>query len=1128
MSQPTSPARFPITLQSPAGLSLQVNANGSIRRMDHRDILLNLFLGDEMEGGLANVFLRKRGKTIEAIPLLGPKSPSRFRFSDGRLCAAGEWAGMRYGLELRLADSAPGWFWHVEIENTGDKSVYFDLVHAQDTALAHYGAVRMNEYYVSQYVDHTPLFHPERGWVLAVRQNLAMGGLQPWAVLGALDYGVGYATDALQFFGTAHRAGELPAALTRQNLPNRRHQHEHSMAIVQDRAVMLVPGATVRRGFFGWFEPDHPAASGETDLAFVERALKLPEAMLTPIADPGAPVLATAATLFSQPRPLETLDLDARDVAQLFDEDCREQEYDEGRLLSFFTGPHHHVVLKQKETRVLRPHGHMLRTGRHLTPDEGSLTSTLWMKGVFHSLVTQGHVSINRLLSTTRGYLNFTLSHGLRVFVETRDGFHLLELPSAFEMTLDGARWIYKHAGGVIAVSANAAAERHVLTLAIDVLEGAPCRFLISQRVALNGDDGADAVPVRYYRDETGIVLSAIRESDVGRRFPEGYFRFDPVCGTVIEQVGGDELLFADGQSRDQPFLVVVTAKAVSAKFRLTGHLIEALPAGAAASDEPVGLLLAQIRPSADPVSPLGADVGRLEEILPWYTHNALIHYLAPRGLEQFSGGGWGTRDICQGPVELLLGFGWWTPLRDLLVRVFKAQNPDGDWPQWFTFFERDRGIRAGDSHGDIVFWPLLALAQYLIASGDAALLDKELTFFHPDGDTAAERATVWGHVERALDVIQHRVIPKTALAAYGHGDWNDSLQPADPAMRELLCSAWTVTLHYQVLGTLGKALREAGLSERAEAVEKPMAAVYKDFQRYLIADAVLTGFAYFAKSRKPKLLVHPSDTETGMHYSVLAMIHGITNDLFTQEQAAAHVALIRAHLTGPDGIHLFDVPPRYQGGPQTYFQRAESSSFFGREIGIMYMHAHLRYAEAMAHYGDAEAFFLALCQANPIAVRAVVPNAAPRQANCYYSSSDAAFFDRYEASARYDEALAGTVPVEGGWRVYSSGAGIASRLIHRCLLGFEPRKSSLVIDPVIPKSLDKLEVDLVLCDRPVTVVYRIAERGHGLVELVLNGHTLDFEREPNPYRTGGVRVALTDVTGRLKEYDNRLVVSLG
>ncbi|MCU0735389.1 MAG: hypothetical protein MUF20_07680 [Methylotetracoccus sp.] len=295
-----------------------------------------------------------------------------------------------------------------------------------------------------------------------------------------------------------------------------------------------------------------------------------------------------------------------------------------------------------------------------------------------------------------------------------------------------------------------------------------------------------------------------------------------------------------------------------------------------------------------------------------------------------------------------------------------------------------------------------------------------------------------------------------------------------------------------------------------------------------MIQDEVLTGFAYFPESGDPQYLVHPRDEETGMQYSLLAMIHAIINDLFTPEQAKAHIELIRGHLLAPDGARLFDRPSRYQGGPQTYFQRAESSSFFGREIGIMYTHAHLRYAEAMARYGDAEAFFLAVCQANPIAIRSVVPNAAWRQANCYYSSSDAVFPDRYEASERYLEVIAGRVPVEGGWRVYSSGPGIASRLIHRCLLGFEQRKSALIIDPVIPQSLSRLEADLVLADRPVTVIYRIAERGYGPSELTLNGIPLDFEREANPYRTGGARVKMSDVADRLREHENRLVVSLG
>ena len=31
------------------------------------------------------------------------------------------------------------------------------------------------------------------------------------------------------------------------------------------------------------------------------------------------------------------------------------------------------------------------------------------------------------------------------------------------------------------------------------------------------------------------------------------------------------------------------------------------------------------------------------------------MHLTAPHGLEQYTGGAWGVRDVCQGPIELLL-----------------------------------------------------------------------------------------------------------------------------------------------------------------------------------------------------------------------------------------------------------------------------------------------------------------------------------------------------------------------------------------------------------------------------------------------------------------------------------------
>lgn len=887
-------------------------------------------------------------------------------------------------------------------------------------------------------------------------------------------------------------------------------------------------------GFFAWLEADHPAPSSDADLGVVDRALALPEAA------PPAPSASRAArppgaTLFSEARPLAALPLDPDELAALCPGDRRAVERDGERLLSFFTGDGAHVVLPAKERASLRPHGQILRTGDRLAPDEASLTTTVWMNGVFHSMLTQGHVSIGRMLSTTHSYLGLFRSHGQRLFVDAGSGWELLACPSAFVMTPSGACWWYRHARGLLEVRSWAPVDRHELWLSASVREGDPCRFLVSNHLAVNGDDGAGAVPARWARDGQGVTIGLLADSDLGRRFPNGGFRIDPAPGAPIVRVGGDELLFADGRSRGQPFLALESGPSASLALRITGQLTAPAPAEApvAAADHHASDAAAALRFWRGMTGPLRIEApatGALEALdvaLPWLAHDAWIHHLAPRGLEQYSGGGWGTRDVCQGPVELWLALGRHDAVREILVRVFRNQDAGGDWPQWFMFFERERGIRPGDSHGDIVFWPLLALAQYLIASGDAALLDEDLPFFHPEGDDVAERATVLGHVERALALIARRVVPGTRLAAYGHGDWNDSLQPVDPVLAERMCSSWTVTLHHQTLATLAEALRGAGRAGLAASLEASLGEIRDDFQRLLIADGIVAGLACFGEGGRVEHWLHPRDPDPAVRYSLLPMIHAILADLFTPEQVERHVSLIRRHLLGADGARLFDGPFPYQGGVQQRFQRAETSSFFGREIGLMYVHAHLRWAEAMAHLGDGEALLLALRQANPVGLRDAVPNARPRQANCYTSSSDADFPDRAAASAGYPAVRSGAVAVEGGWRVYSSGAGIFVRLVRERLLGLRLRHATVGVDPVLPSALDGLVVRTELLGRSLRVRYRVGPRGHGPRAIACNGAPLRFEREAHPHREGGALVAVEDLRAALRDGENELVVDL-
>ena len=123
---------------------------------------------------------------------------------------------------------------------------------------------------------------------------------------------------------------------------------------------------------------------------------------------------------------------------------------------------------------------------------------------------------------------------------------------------------------------------------------------------------------------------------------------------------------------------------------------------------------------------------------------------------------------------------------------------------------------------------------------------------------------------------------------------------------------------------------------------------------------------------------------------------------------------------------------------------------------------------------------------------------------------------------------LRGEIPLDGGWRVYSSGAGIGMSLILKGFLGLRREKNWLVVDPVIPKRLDGMRTETRLLGRPAEVTYRIDGVGAGPTAVNLNGADLPFTRGANPYRSGAAEVPMAAVSAVLTEGSNRLVVRVG
>jgi cellobiose phosphorylase len=403
--------------------------------------------------------------------------------------------------------------------------------------------------------------------------------------------------------------------------------------------------------------------------------------------------------------------------------------------------------------------------------------------------------------------------------------------------------------------------------------------------------------------------------------------------------------------------------------------------------------------------------------------------------------------------------------VKEILRIVFAQQYEDrGDWPQWFML-EPYSLIQDTRAHGDVIVWPLKALCDYVEATGDVGFLDEPVAWRRDRDFERTERTDpVEAHVATLVATVRGRFIPGTHLLRYGEGDWNDSLQPVDPRLRDWMVSAWTVTLLIQQLGRMAGILDRVGRNEVARELKTLAAAMRDDLHRFLIRDGVLAGYAVFAsEGEEPELLLHPSDTRTGLRYSLLPMKQALVAGLFDAGEAQRHLELVREHLVFPDGARLMDCPVTYHGGTERLFRRAESAAFFGREIGLMYTHAHLRYGEAMAAQKEAEALWRVLLLANPIAVTELLAHAAPRQRNAYFSSSDAAFPDRYAASADWERVKAGTIAVEGGWRIYSSGPGLYVNLLLRHAFGLRRRFGARTFDPLLPLEQAGLALEMTL-----------------------------------------------------------------
>jgi len=872
-----------------AGLKLTLYKNGGTASIALDDLMVNQLEGRPLQGGLDHIWLRVHSAAgIEAHPVCGTatdctlhKNGAAWRQTTGQIEAS---------MQLLLHAELPILFRVCHAQNLGKRPVTLDWLAGQDLGIADIGMLKNNEAYVCQYLDHRIVEHPVAGNVVLSRNNLHPA--HPFAVNCCLQGAQSASTDGYQFFGTDYKLSGIPAALSAPTLENCVRQYEFAYAALQSRTLVLRPGESDTTVFALYVIKAHPEISSLRDLARVDEILgaALPE--------PGEELAHATANAFFAQAPLLYADaLDKTELQRLFNIPWRHVEYStSGELFSLFCGTDTHVALPAKERILERQHGTILRSGQGAGFADKAMSVTCYGYGAFGTQLALGNTAFGRVSSVMRNSLNIERSSGIRLFASMSGQWTQLAFPSVFAMERDRVRWIYRTGTYFFAITARVTTE--TLEYSAVSLGGAMPALRLTWEACGEANEFDGAPRIAWEADSKFLSLRPASGSLLDSKFPDSYLlgRLDAVGAAVgdARALGGN----------NEPY-IVMDFPTGEFTLTLTGHYTGRAAAMARfpkALAPDWDLLLNHFK--LESPSPVAA---KLSDTVKWFAHHVMIHYAAPRGMEQYGTAAWGTRDVCQGPLEFLLALGHDGAVADMLREVFAHQYPDsGTWPQWFMFDEF-RAVQSREAHGDIVFWPIRALCEYIEQTGDSQILEQELYYTDPQSfEFTTHKEPLREHLNKAVAYIRNSCVPGTALPSYGNGDWDDSLQPADPAMKTHMASGWTVGLALQTLGTLSRILALAGLDREARELDVFLARMTSDFRMHILRDGVAAGFVLFEGDKSSPLL-HPLDEETGIHYRLLPINRAIIAELLSPQEMASHFELVHRHLKFPDGVRLME-----------------------------------------------------------------------------------------------------------------------------------------------------------------------------------------------------------------------------